>query len=178
MALIHLDDLGHGSSGQTSAQGRVHAEAASVCLQDRGHAERSPLLVRFAKSDEGHEVQRLVVDKQMLNAYRSTHHATEWGAYGIAILLSKLVFGCEVTAQGRIGEGFDYWLDDGQNDTLLFGDRRLEVAGLRSATDAEIARKVEEKLGQTKQSDQHRIPAVAIIVEFSKPQAIIRERAA
>ena len=73
------------------------------------------------------------------------------------------------------GTGFDYWLTS--NDERNFFEARLEVSGLLKGTQAEIAQRQREKLRQTLRSDDTRLPAYVLIVEFGLPEARIVKRA-
>lgn len=161
--------LGEGCPALTQDCGRSFAEAAAVCLEDQGHVRRAVLHVT------GHYTEFLAViwpgvTDQMRRCHNDPEVATEWGAYGIAILLIQDLVGFTVIERSRKGTGFDYWL--GADEEWIFQHKaRLEVSGIRSGDDATMRSRIARKLGQTRQSDAMGIPAYVIVVEFSRPMA-------
>jgi len=172
-----LDDLSAGMPALTSAMGSVLAEAASVCLEDRGHAD--PILLHLRKSDVP---QYLLTRSDVTDVMRRTHNyierATEHGACGVAIILLRKLTGLTVVSQSKKGTGFDYWIgpDEGE-DTLPFqSTARLEVSGILHGTASQFATRVKKKLEQTKASDSTKLTAYAVVVDFGRPQAEVGER--
>lgn len=161
----------------TSAMGTVLAEAAAVCLDERGHP--IPVQLHLSKVDEQHF---LLACPAVTEAMRRTHNdlerATEHGAYGIAILLIRKLTGLTAIRQSKKGTGFDYWLGpDDREETLPFQDSaRLEVSGILNGTASQFSTRVKQKLKQTEASDDTKLTAYAVVVEFSRPRAEVRER--
>lgn len=179
MAIVVLDlrDLEQGIPALTEALGRVHAEAAAICLEDRSHRETVQLIVR--KVDDGQFFLRWPdITDVMRRAYNDLELATELGAYGVAILLVRDLTGLTVIRQSRKGTGFDYWLGkDDEANTLAFQDTaRLEVSGILSGTESQFTTRLKQKLKQTEASDETRLPAYAVVVEFGRPQAEVAKR--
>lgn len=153
------------------------AEAAAVCLDEQGHREPVPFVVR--RIDEPEYVLRwLQATDAMRRAHNELDRAAELGAYGIAILLVRHRTGLLAVEQSRKGTGFDYWLGPPRSDDQLpfQNAARLEVSGIRSGTDSQFASRVKQKLKQTKVSDSTGLPAYVCIVEFGRPQAEVTRR--
>lgn len=72
----------------------------------------------------------------------------------------------EVIERARKGPGFDYWL----GKSVGKFEARLEVSGILSGTEAQIGRRVKDKLEQMQRSDETGLPGYAAIVEFSRPR--------
>lgn len=177
VAVLDLSELESGIPALTEALGRVHAESAAVCLSDRGHKAQVRLVVR--KIDDPYFMLDWPdVTETMKRAYNDLQRATELGACGIAILLVRRVTGLTAIRASRKGNGFDYWLGPASTEGRLpFQDAaRLEVSGLLHGTDAQFSTRVKQKLRQTEASDETRLPAYAIVVEFGHPQAEVSER--
>jgi hypothetical protein len=164
--------LESGIPALTQALGRVHAEAAAVCLENQGHQEPVRLTVRKIDTPQ-YDLRWPALTGAMRRAYEDLERATELGAYGVAILLIKDQTGLTAIRQSRKGTGFDYWLGpDGADDQLVFQDAaRLEVSGILSGTDSQFLTRVKQKLKQTEASDSTGLTAYACVVEFSRPQA-------
>jgi hypothetical protein len=176
--VLDLRDLASGIPALTAALGQVHAESAAVCLEDRGHHEPVDLAVRRTK-DRNHVLRWPGVTETMRRAYTDLERTTELGAYGVAILLVRDLTGLTAIRQSRKGTGFDYWLgpEKAGDDQLVFQDTaRLEVSGILSGTDSQFAARLKQKLKQTEASDETRLSAYAVVVEFGRPQAEVAKR--
>lgn len=174
VVVLDLQQLEAGIPALTEALGRVHAEAAAVCLENQGHQEPARLHVRKIETPK-YDLRWPAITDAMRRAYEDLERATELGAYGVAILLVKDQTRLTAVRQSRKGTGFDYWLGpDGTDDQLVFQDAaRLEVSGILSGTDSQFLTRVKQKLKQTQPSDSSGLPAYACVVEFSRPQAEI-----
>jgi hypothetical protein len=170
--VLDLRELESGIPALTQALGRVHAEAAAVCLENQGHQEPVRLAVRKIDTPQ-YDLRWPALTDTMRRAYEDLERATELGAYGVAILLIRDQTGLTAIRQSRKGTGFDYWLGpDGADDQLVFQDAaRLEVSGILSGTDSQFLTRVKQKLKQTEASDSTGLTAYACVVEFSRPQA-------
>jgi len=176
--ILDLQQLRDGIPALTSALGDVHAESAAVCLDNQGHHESVALRVRSTDAKHFTLLRQPVTDT-MRRAYFDLQRATELGACGVAILLAREVTGLTAIQQSRKGGGFDYWLgpEESSADALPFqNSARLEVSGILSGTDKQFDARVRAKLHQTEPSDDTGLPAVAVVVEFSRPQAQVAQR--
>jgi hypothetical protein len=171
---LDLNRLKMGMTALTAASGTRLAEAASVCLEEQGH-DLNPSLIVTGTGAGTWAMARLAVDATMRACYDDPDEATEEGACAIAILLAEAITGFQVVRRSRKRTGYDYCL--GTRDSLDFS-ARLEVSGIREGTDSMVKARSKQKREQTRQSDstQGDLPAYAVIVEFSKPQAVVDER--
>jgi hypothetical protein len=163
--VLDLRELESGIPALTQALGRVHAEAAAVCLENQGHQEPVRLAVRKIDTPQ-YDLRWPALTDTMRRAYEDLERATELGAYGVAILLIRDQTGLTAIRQSRKGTGFDYWLGpDGTDDQLVFQNKaRLEVSGILSGTDSQFLTRVKQKLKQTEASDNSGLPAYACVV--------------
>lgn len=53
---------------------------------------------------------------------------------------------------------------------------RLEVSGIRNGNQKVVTARVRAKLAQTEVSDETRLPAYIVVVEFGQPVADVRQR--
>lgn len=174
--LLRLDSLGTGKGlpALTVGAGRFLAEAAAVCLEDRGHASPAELEGRGIAAPL-YRVEWPEVTEQMGRSFNDLQEATEYGACAVAILLVREITGLSVVERSRKGTGFDYWL--GKAGSPPFQKKaRLEVSGILDGTAGEIAGRMREKVEQTEQSDATRLPAYVVVVEFSRPCAEVARR--
>lgn len=174
--LLDLRSLSKGIPALTKSQGGVFAECAAVCLEDQKHSAESMLCVHSAKPAQ-YSLRRQNVTDKMRRAHADMQVAAENGAYGVAILVVRAQTGLTAIERARKKTGFDYWLGKPRKQTdLPFQNMaRLEVSGILSGA-SKVGTRVKAKLNQTKQSDPLCIPAYAVVVEFSTPQARVEQR--
>ena len=131
---LDLADLREGMPALTTAAGERLAEAASVCLEERGHPLACELIVTGAHV-EAFRLERLAVSDLLHRTYDDPDEATEEGACGVAILLAREITGLSVVRRARRGTGFDYYLG---TDAALDFQARLEVSGIRRGNEAQV----------------------------------------
>jgi hypothetical protein len=116
------------------------------------------------------------IDARLLSrTYGDLRRAAEDGAYGIAIVLATETTGIPSVMKSPQGTGFDYWLTSGDERNNFF-EARLEVSGLLKGSQSEIKEREKTKVRQTQRSDDTRLPAYILIVEFGAPEARIVKR--
>lgn len=80
--------------------------------------------------------------------------------------------GKSVIERAKKGNGFDYWIGDtGEDDLIFSGKARLEVSGIPSGGDADIASRFKLKRIQIRAGDHLGIPAYIAVIEFGQPKA-------
>jgi len=172
---LSLDELRRGTPGITPAFGRCLADAAAVCLEDRGHMDPTSMRLDGAL-DATAALRWEKPDAQALRCWGDDQVATEHGAYGIAALLVEQVSKLRVIERARKGKGFDFWLGHQDDPGPLFQNRaRLEVSGVRAGSESDVNARVRQKV---KQIDRSRgpLPGVVVIVEFGEPRSRVALR--
>ncbi len=111
--------------------------------------------------------------KKIKSSWRDKEEATEYGATGVAILLTLELTEYTTLHRAMKGKGFDYWVGIGDYESKLpFQEKaRLEVSGIRNGTNRDIQNRINKKTEQTKISDGIKIPTFIVVVEFSQPKA-------
>jgi hypothetical protein len=105
--------------------------------------------------------------------------ATEYGAYGIAIIVALPLTETPRVERSAKGTDVDYWVGDGKDQRGIFQrTARLEVSGILKGDKTKIAARLREKLVQTKRSDKAGLPAYVVIVDFGGPEARFVKRIA
>lgn len=165
-----LRDLANGLPAMTPEFGAVLAQAGAICFEERAHPNGVELLVEGTYSAKCKVFWQNVTD-QMRRNWNDLERATEYGAYGVAILLVLNLTGYTVVSTSRKGTGFDFWLGKkDERDQLLFqGKARLEVSGIREGNPTKVRARVKQKLEQVGPSNSTRLPAYIIVVEFNTP---------
>jgi hypothetical protein len=102
--------------------------------------------------------------------------ATEYGAYGVAILVVRELTGKTVLERSAKGPGFDFWIGDEEDTKLPFqGLTRLEVSGILTGDAARMRSRTNIKRQQVKPSDTLG-PAFIAIVEFGRPVTKLEQK--
>lgn len=172
-----FDSLKEGKVGISVVYGSFLAEAAAFCLYENEHHSPGRLLltgnVPAVTSLHWNEV-----GAELSATWADLKEAAEYGAYGIAIVVCV-----EVTKFHRVersaqeGTGIDIWLTNNADDRGIFQrSARLEVSGILHGDQNTIAARLKQKLAQTERSDQTRLPAYVVIVEFGTPEARLIKR--
>ncbi len=196
--MLDLNELGRGENpGISVAKGTEMAEAAAVCLEERGHTQGVTMVIR-GHHHQNHRLDWTPVTAQVRRTWDDDDEATEDGAACIAALIANHDIGQMVIVRARKSTpqqptGFDYWLGDNDTDSMSDAERaatdslssllaednivarmRLEVSGIRNGDDSVLAARVRSKLRQVGRSKALEIPAYVIVVEFGRPIAEVR----
>ena len=174
LKLLHLQNLTTGTPGITPAKGSTLAEAATICFT---HCNHKPGVKLNVSGDYTEDFSILwdTPTEQMVRAYADLEEATEDGASAIGILVSMSLIGYTVVKRSWKTTGIDYWLGY-DSDPLFQNKARLEVSGILIGSSAIINARLKQKLKQTKQSDDSRLPALIIVTEFGTPKSKVKER--
>lgn len=157
----------------STANAMASAEAAGVCFEISGHSPGAHMPVSGDLST-GHDVVWILSSPAAFSAWADHPKAVEEGATGIAMLLILEETGRVTVERSSKGTGFDHWLStptDAED-----GLARMETSGILRGTEKAIRDRVRQKLKQTERSDGTKLPAFAIVVEFSRPEARFRKR--
>ncbi len=180
--------------GITRERGNDMAQAGAVCLEEQGHSQ----CVAFTVRGSFRKVYTLVwppATDQAKRTWNDLAEAAEHGAAGVAALLAIREIGCSPLLRSRKGTGFDYWLGDRDpsnaseaeqaatvalrsflRDDNLVVRVRLEVSGILEGNDSLVRRRRNIKLRQMSRSDTLGLPAYAMVVEFGRPLAEVRQK--
>ena len=172
--MLDLNELGEGLPTITPSFGKAIAEAAGVCLESQGHAQFTAIVVRGYIDDEL-RLSWPQITEQVRRTWNDPEEATEYGATAVAVLLARQELGYLAIERSSKGTGIDYWLGE-ESDALSFERKaRLEVSGIRRGSDADIARRVRERLERISLHVEL-LPAFVVVVEFSMPVAEVQRK--
>ena len=171
---IALTSLATGRVGIPPSAGKAISDAASICLEERGHSSPTPMTI-IGDCTLYAIIDWLPSTDQAKLWWNDDEYATEHGAYCIAALIVEQC-GLEVVERSKKKTGFDFWLAPKNSQVVLFQDlTRLEVSGIRGGDRSSLDARVRQKIKQTKQSDGD-FPAIVVVVEFGMPIAKMVER--
>ena len=135
---LNFASLTKGDVGISAAYGSFLAEAASYCLHLKKHANPVRLGLSGDYRSSG-TLQWQSVAQSHLKTYGDVQEATEYGAYGIAIVVALYLTGMTGVERSAKGTGIDFWLradDAGQN--FFQHAARLEVSGILEGDESRI----------------------------------------
>lgn len=175
---IDLLDLTNGAFPEISTGLATHCmEAACVSLEYHSHdCADCKLHVSVTKDSQTPEISKYrltyPLPNEIVKNSNNDSDATEYGAYGISLLLLKKIANYQFIEQSSRYNGFDFYLkeNDAGDDNIFAGCVRLEVSGIRKGTQAQINTRVKGKLSQISVSDIMNTPKIVSVVEFSKPK--------
>lgn len=160
-------------------------EAGILCLTYHKHSAGVEMSVREAYRGAVKEIVGLtwahIIDDDSLNSW--AEEAIDDGAVALAALLIVNLTRYTVIQRSFKGTGFDYWLMEAdtyqaardQNEIIsgqTHGSARLEVSGDKEAKKiSEINARIKKKTNQTDKSDHLNLPALIVVIEFSRPEA-------
>ncbi len=167
---LSFETLKKGQLGISAVYGSFLAEAASHCLGWNNHENPVPLDITgdvfTPASLKWNDVN------EQKGTWTDLQEATEYGAYGIAIIVALLLTTTPRVERSAKGTGVDYWIGDGNDQRGIFQrTARLEVSGILKGDQPKIAARMKEKMTQTKRSDKAGLAAYVVIVEFGSPEA-------
>ena len=161
--------LNHGSSCLLPTFADYIGACAPVCLEHQSH--RSGVVMSV---DGDNKADFQLTWEALIERHRRTcadlQEATEYGAYGLAVLVLRETVGKTVMERSAKGPGFDFWIGDEEDSQLPFkGLARFEVSGILNGDDSAVQARVTQKKKQVSVSDIHGSPAYIAVVEFGRP---------
>jgi hypothetical protein len=165
---LNLDEVADPDHGLSPKFGASIVEAASVCFEQEAHRSGVPLRLTGLPTGICH-LWWSQLHPNALASWNDTQVATEWGAYGVAILLSVTLLKLRITQRSRKGTRFDFFLmQRGQvSHFLQDAEVRLEVSGIRNGTSAEVEGRLREKYKRFRRVSAGAL--IAVVVEFGLP---------
>lgn len=174
LTTLDLGELLAGMPGLTTEIAAGFVQAASVCLEGNSHAPGVTLNCSgWKKTDYRLRWPNYPDPQQVSRSWGDSQHATEHGAYGVAIALVRHLASKVVWSRSAKGPGFDFWLCDADAEPppfLFQGTSRLEVSGILNG-DSQVAGRVKQKVAQIAPSNGLGADAYVVVVEFGVPQA-------
>jgi len=172
--VLHLDSLATEFPRIPRAGGEVLAQAATVCLESQDHESGVELQITGETKQAGVLYWTIKLDAATDAFWKDEKDTTKTGAEAVAIVLVRKLGGFTVIERSFQPTGFDWWL--GHDDGLFQKKVRLEVSGIRHGSSRDVSHRTSVKKKQTKQSDELRLPAWIVIVEFGAPLSRVSRR--
>ncbi len=172
---LSLNELEKGLPGISEKVGSFLCEASSYCFHLQKHKNGVEMHVKGDSEKVFQVTWENEITEQTRNTWNDTQDLIEFGASGVAILLTIEMTDFTVIRRAKKGEGIDYWL--GKKDSILpFEDAaRLEVSGILEGNESTIKTRVKQKKAQTYPTDGV-FPAYISVIEFSKPVSHLEKK--
>jgi hypothetical protein len=170
MVLKELDLLNTNEYGSYILPNMYHyyAEAAAICFEENNFTGKTALKIEGEQSSQ-FNLNWKVVSQQVKDMHNDLVDKTEYGAYCIAFLIVHHLTDYKVIRRSKRKTGFDYWLGDKESEYPFEDTARLEVSGILKGANADIKRRLKEKIAQITPSNEDGLPAYIVVTEFSKP---------
>jgi hypothetical protein len=175
---LPLESLSDGIDVITEDAAGFYKENCMVCFDSQGHSTGVCLNVIDVEEAEKQFTIHWTgkVSNQLRKNYADLQRATDHAACAVALLLVRELTDYNGVEQAAIGTTIDYWLADKEasDDDLIFNHTaRLEVSGiLRQNDNNSVAKRLHSKLNRLKSG----LPAIIIIVEFSRPWSMMNQQ--
>lgn len=164
-----MAELARGTAHLSRAVCGNLAEAASVCLESRGHTPGVKLTIDKAAV----EVVWGALDLRAEASHDDPQDATEEGAVAVAIELVRGGTGLDLVRRSRKGTGFDYHLGPRGSTSPFAGAACLEVSGILEENASKLEARAQAKVAQVLRQGSG-VPGFAVVVGFTTPRAIVR----
>lgn len=171
---LNLDLLHERHSGLTPALSTTFFEAASVCFS-RHHESPIEVEIICNGSKSKREAEFIKPDSRMSNAWANEIDTTESGAYGVCLAAVEAEEQLVAVKRAETLTGADWYIAPiGNEPDDLEHCFRLEVSGVNAGGISVVAKRLREKVDQTKRGSSN-LPAIASVVGF-KESAIAIEK--
>jgi hypothetical protein len=165
LPLIPIDDLADRHYGLTKNLAGTYNEAARVCL-DRHHKPPARVTITKIFDQKTAIVRWEPTDDRTRGAWANRDDAKRDGAYGCIIASLELSEGLYAVHRAETKTGADYYVAPADKIIEDLEDWwRLEVSGLDKGNKSAVARRLREKVQQTKEGASN-LPAIAGVIGF------------
>jgi hypothetical protein len=165
LPFMPIDDLAERHYGLTKNLAGTYNEAARVCL-DRHHHPPTQVTITKLSSEQTAVVKWEPTDDRTRGAWANREDATRDGAYGCIIASVELSEGLYAVNRAETKTGADYYVaPGGKTMEDLEHCWRLEASGLDKGNKSAVARRLREKVQQTKEGASN-LPAIAGVIGF------------
>lgn len=148
--------------------------AACVCL-DRHHTTPTTFLLALRVDQETVQVNWEPQDDETRRAWANEIDTTEAGAYACVIAAVELLTGMVAVRRAEGGTGADFYIGPpGAGREDLEDCLRLEVSGVDRGTPEQVARRLDQKIGQVIRGRSD-LPAYAGVVGFRSKQILLSQ---
>ncbi len=174
MKSINLSDLSSNIGGIIGSFGLYMQHCAIHCLTSQNHLSGVKFNIKTNKETIEYKILwDTVTDDNLQKSMGDEERATEFGAMGLAILLTLELTDYKYFETAGQGTGADFWLfkDFGRFD--LDNIASLEISGIRIAnTSNNLLKRLNTKKKQAEKSKDKVDKTYIAIVEFSKPESL------
>jgi hypothetical protein len=173
---LDLDSLGAGRiDGIADSFGAYMRDCAVNSLLSQGHFPG--VTMHHIDDKEFFYIEWRNEYKAVHSSFSDEFRTTDFGAMGLAILLTIEITDYECFETSYTGSGIDFWLTQKGSFLDDFTVAVLEVTGIRKATKKNsIQRRLAIKLKQIEPTSGLGIPVFIAIVEFSSPEVLYQKR--
>ena len=163
---LTIEKLQERHPGLTVGVGESYTEAACVSLAKYHTSPPVTFTVLHKFDSHNGSLNFTLPDTRTQNAHANEIDATEAGAYGASLAAVESLSGLFAVRRAETLTGSDWYVaPKGKSFDDFEECIRLEVSGTGAGSSAEVLRRLEEKIVQTKKG-QSNLPAIASVVGF------------
>jgi hypothetical protein len=170
---LRLQILGNGATALAKEYEACFGSAAGVCLEDRGHTSPVELMVS-GFCNEGFSLDWHPATDDARRTWQDEQQTTEFGAYGVALVLMRTIAHLKAFEVSRKYNGFDFWMTSKKSLYPFQKSARLEVSGFRGGSEKKKSRLREKSVRLQQYSNP--LPAFTVVVEFGEPGALVGQQ--
>jgi len=174
MKSINLSKLSSNIGGVIGSFGAYMQHCAVHCLTSQNHYSGVKFNIKTNKKSVEYEILwDAVEDDNLQRSMGDEERATEFGAMGLAILLTLELTDYKYFEVAGQGTGTDFWLFKDVERFDLSNIAGLEISGIRTAnTSNNLLKRLNIKKKQVEKSKGKTEQTYIAIVEFSKPESL------
>ncbi len=170
--LEDLPSLIHVPAGKAA----MYVEACVWCMDKHGHASGIQLEFTWDQKNCAHPIcwTTRASDLDRIRSHYNIDDALPFGAEVLAIFLCVTHTEYKNIQRSARMTGIDYWLSrDAPDPSRPFQNSgRLEISGMLSESEHNtVEQRLKEKLKQTQQSANTKLPVYVVVVAFDHPRA-------
>lgn len=170
MRKLRIDDLTKGQPGISPPAGAFLAEAAAFCMVENGHQLGVTLKLEGDFKEQFRVSWTHIISDLHRRTWADTEEVTEYGAMGIAVLLTLQLTNYKILARLKKGQRTDYLLGDPTN--INHPSAKLEVSGIWTEKPGNtINIRIGRKKKRINELQNRSFPIYIAVIEFNSPKS-------
>jgi len=149
---------------------------AIYCLTSQNHYSGIKFNIKTNKKSVEYEIWwDVIADNNLQKSIGDKETVTEFGAMGVAILLTLELTDYRYFESAGKGTGVDFWLfkDNSEKDLYVENAASLEISGIRTSNVSNnLLKRLNLKKKQAQKSKDKSKQTYIAIIEFGKPESL------
>ncbi len=176
MKSINLSDLSGTIGGIHYSLGLYMQHCAVYCLTSQNHLSGVKFNIKTNKKSIEYDILwDIAEDTNLQKSIGDEETATEFGAMGLAVLLTLELTDYKYFESAIKGTGVDFWLFKDNREQELYVEKAasLEISGIRTSNVSNnLLKRLNTKKKQAQKSKDKSKQTYIAIIEFGKPESL------